>query len=475
MPREKINWEVELNDVKEFIKPINVEIPINKGYYSYIFNGNKIDNVSANNYFRELENLITRKLYKRDSYSSLDRAFSCNISLSFIPDFKNNNWYIGYSPIELSNAILETLGLKERFDYIDYNDEHIVNRTKQLIKNVLIEHAAILESNIRSLEKKEDDAFLQLTKNKYYFTYDSINAIDNIFKFANFDMESRLKNSLSCKDLLYFLAAKSMELLDETDNELYGIIPKQYYEEVSKKGNASYPHQLFMGDNIVYTCNYRTFNEKFEDIMLRYPSLFETSLGIDSICVMDRLEILKNDILISELEQNISTYKKKKNYDKSDEELSNLLKEKMDFYKELLLEKDEEGNPLVITPIKGKNDLYGYYGFVLSNNYIVLDKFYNVCKKDQKMKPAKDEAIYSMPLDLFVELEGSKRKIMEYIKKHPKSNVKRNYHTKKKKYQDEILKVTKKENVSSMNYDWFINIFTPKKLVLNNNKNVSVN
>ena len=312
MSREKINWEVELNDVKEFIKPINVEIPINKGYYSYIFNGNKIDNVSANNYFRELENVITRKLYKRDSYSSVDRAFFCNISLSFIPDFKNNNWYIGYSPIELSNAILETLGLKERFDYIDYNDEHIVNRTKQLIKNVLIEHATIIESTLRNLEKKNDDTFLQSTKNKYYFTYDSINAIDNIFKFANFDIESRLKDSLKCKDLLYYLAAKSIELLEETDNELYGIIPKQYYEEVSKKGNASYPHQLFMGDNIVYTCNYRTFNEKFEDIMLRYPSLFETSLGIDSICVMDRLEILKNDILISELEQNISTYKKKK-------------------------------------------------------------------------------------------------------------------------------------------------------------------
>ena len=93
---------------------------------------------------------------------------------------------------------------------------------------------------------------------------------------------------------------------------------------------------------------------------------------------------------------------------------------------------------------------------------------YNMSKKDDTMKPAADEAIYSMPLDLFVELKGSKRQMMKYIKENPKGNVKRNYHTKKHSYKDRILEVTKKENVSSMNSDWFLSIYSPKKLVLNN-------
>jgi len=83
------------------------------------------------------------------------------------------------------------------------------------------------------------------------------------------------------------------------------------------------------------------------------------------------------------------------------------------------------------------------------------------------MKPAADEAIYSMPLDLFVELNGSKRKMMKYIKDNPKGNVKRNYHTKKKSYKDKMLNITKNENVSSMNSDWFLSIYAPKKLKLN--------
>ena len=128
--------------------------------------------------------------------------------------------------------------------------------------------------------------------------------------------------------------------------------------------------------------------------------------------------------------------------------------------------KDDNGDNVVISPIKGKNDLYGYYGFVLNNNYIILDKFYNMSKKDERMKPAADEAIYSMPLDLFIELSGSKRKMMKYIKENPKGNVKRNYHTASGSYKKKMLDVTKKENVSSMNNDWFLSIYSPKKLTL---------
>ena len=59
--------------------------------------------------------------------------------------------------------------------------------------------------------------------------------------------------------------------------------------------------------------------------MLRYPCIFEEVLGIDEISVMDKLEILKNDIFIDELEFNYSNYKKRKDYTKTDKELSDML------------------------------------------------------------------------------------------------------------------------------------------------------
>ena len=455
MSRKPINWLVEKEDVKEFIKPINIEIPIDKGQYNYIFNNEKIKNELPEDYFKYLENEMVDRLYINDGYEKYKRLLKSKISLSYIPDFKNNNWYIGYSPIQIVNSIFETLNINVKLDFEDYSDKRKVNRLKNIIALVLI------EERLKTLNAHGKD-------DKFKFVEDSIKAIDYIFLFIDYDIETRMENSLIYKNLLYYLSVKSLDILDETDDILYSYIPRQYYTEVTTKNKAQWPSNLTMDYNRVYSYNFSNYNTRFENVMLRYPSIFEEVLGIEEIGVMERLEILKNDIFLEDLELNYSNYKKKKDYSKTDAELSDMLKNKIEFYKELLSMKDENGNNIVVSPIKGRNDLYGYYGFVLNNNYIVLDKFYNMSKKDDTMKPAADEAIYSMPLDLFVDLKGSKKRMMKYIKENPKGNVKRNYHTKKHSYKDRILEVTKKDNVSSMNSDWFLSIYSPKKLVLNN-------
>ena len=433
MTRKDINWLVEKNDVKNFIKPIEIEIPIDKGQYRYIFNNNKIRNMSADKYFKYLENEMINRLYTGNNYDKYKRVLNSKISLSYKPNFKENNWSIGYSPIQIINAIYETLNIDEKINFFDYNNKSLSIRTKNLIM------VRLIEEQLKAVKEKNQD-------DKVAFINDSINAIDRIFLFDNYDIETRLDDCVIYKNLLYYLSVKSLDILDETDDIYYAFIPKQYYKEVSTKKTAKYPNQLFMDNNRVYSFNYNEFNDRFENAMFRYPCIFEEVLGIDEISVMDKKDYTKNSV-----------------------ELSRMLKEKIQFYKDLLALKDKNNNNIVVSPIKGKNDLYGYYGFVLNNDYIVLDKFYSMSKKYDKIKPACDEAIYSMPLDLFVELSGSKKKMMKYIKDHPKGNVKRNYHTKKCTYKDRIIKVSQKENVSSMNSDWFLNIYTPKKLVLNNN------
>ena len=148
--------------------------------------------------------------------------------------------------------------------------------------------------------------------------------------FNGFDIETRLENSVIYKNLLYYLSVKSLDILDETDDIRYSMIPKQYYSEVTTKNTAQYPNQLFMDYSRVYSYNYSNYNKRFENVMLRYPCIFEEVLGIDEISVMDKLEILKNDIFIDELEFNYSNYKKRKDYTKTDKELSDIDKKKDD-------------------------------------------------------------------------------------------------------------------------------------------------
>ena len=460
MAREKINWKVEENDVKEIIEPVHIEIPIDRWQYSYIFGSNKMkDNagrdILVSDSFKNLEKDIIRKLYPMNELNSLKRVLHSKISLSFIPDFKNKNWIIGYSPIEIINGIFRTLNISDRLDYIDYSNTEEIEKAKYKAKLILI------NAKIKLLGKEDN--------NKRWFINESISNIDKIFKFNGFDVESKMHDKIIYKNLLNYLAVKSLDRLDETDNIEYAFIPRTYYQEVTSIGKAEWPNQLYMSYG-VYSYTGSTFNERYAEVLLRYPILFEETLGIKEINVMDKLEIVKADNFIDDVEDTYKGYinkiKTKKDYTKTEKELNDMLNDKVSFYRELMNKTDENGQKIVVSPIKGKIDLKGYYGFVLNNNYVVLDKFFNKSDITGKVKPSCDEAIYSMPLDLFVSLGGSKREMMDYIKNNPKGNVKRNYHTKKHSYRDNILNIAKKEDVSTMKNDWFLSIYTPKKLVL---------
>lgn len=459
MDREKINWKVEEKDIKEFIELINIEIPIDKGQYGYIFNERKIKNMLPKDYFKNLEKSIVDILFNKDVYKKYKTILESKLSLSYIPNFKDGNWMIGYSPVEIYNNIFETLNINQKIDYINYSDKEIVSRTKKNIDLTLtIEKLGILRDKSK--------------KDKLLFIEDAVNAIDKVFMFNGYDMESRMQDCVIYKNLLYYLSVKSLDILDDTDDIKYAIIPKTYYKEVTTIGKAEWPNQLFMGD-AVYSYNFNNFNDRFNKVLIRYPILLENELGIEEIGVMNQIDIVKADNFIDDVTLVYNKYvektKCKKTYTKDDFELNKMLIDKIEFYKDLLNKVDEDGNKVVVSPIKGKNNLYGYYGFILNNNYIVLDKFFNVRLTDNKIKPAKDEAIYVLPLDLFNELHGSKRLMMKYIKENPTGNVKRYYHTKKHSYKERIFNIAKKEDVSVLKSNWFLPLYTKSeesKLVL---------
>ena len=453
MAREKINWLVEENDVKEFTKPTYIEIPIDKGQYNYILTNGLINNKETKIYLKLLEELMVDRLFTNEEYNKYKKYLKYDLSLSYIPNFKENNWYIGYSPIEIYNNIFKILGINERLNYIDYSNHKSIRSTQNKISMIL------------NNKRKEKD----IIKEELLFIEDAIKAIDNIFLLSTYDIEAKIKDNIIYKNLLYYLSVKSLDILDKTDDIRYGIIPRDYYLEVTTLGTAQYPNQLFM-DDVVYSYNHYNYNQRMSEVLVRYPILLEEKIGMNEINIMNELDIIKADNFIEDVEKEywdyVNTASKKKIYTKTDRELNILLNRKINFYKSLMEETNEKGEKIVVSTIKGKNSLNGYYGFVLSNNYVVLDKFFKIRLDNLKSMPAYDEAIYIMPIDLFIELNGSKKAIREYRKKNPNGNVEVRNHTKKYSYEDRIKEASRKEDVSAIKSDWFLEFYPEKKLIL---------
>ncbi len=457
MSREKINWKVEEKDVLEFTAPINIEIPIDKGQYGYIFKGTSINNLSPKDYLKKLELEIIDKLFTRDEHSLYKRMLNSKISLSYIPDFKNNKWYIGYSPIYIINNIFDILDIDEQIDYIDYCDK---TKIKKAIRNIKL---TLFNAKLDILRDKYKE-------NKAKFIDDVIDGVDKIFLLTDYDIQKKLEGKIRYKNLLHYLSVKSLDLLDSTNDIRYSVIPKEYYDEVSSIKKAEYPNQLYMEDR-VYSYNYDTFNKRFKTLFTRYPIIFEQEIGISKINIIDKFDIIKKDRFTDEISSVYVKYKIKKNRKgkqaKNKKELDDMLENKMLFYRELIKMKDENNENIVISPIKGKNDLFGYYGFVLKNNYIVFDKFYTISETDNTIKPVSNEAIYILPIDLFMKLEGSKQKMMKYIRHNKNGYIKRIYHNNKYSYREKVMDFISKEDVSYLKHDSFLNIYSKNEVDIN--------
>ena len=102
-----------------------------------------------------------------------------------------------------------------------------------------------------------------------------------------------------------------------------------------------------------------------------------------------------------------------------------------------------------------------YYGFVLNNNYIIYEKFYEK-SKDGTNKPAKDSAIYVVTIDVAISCDFDSSKIRKYIEKNHDYKAFRLYHNDTESYQKRVEEVLDYSDISTIKY---------KELKLLNEKN----
>ena len=88
--------------------------------------------------------------------------------------------------------------------------------------------------------------------------------------------------------------------------------------------------------------------------------------------------------------------------------------------------------------INGFDNDTDYIGYVLPNNYVVFDKFYEVSKDGSKVVPCYGARVYIVTLDVLEDCKRDKTKISDYMKKNHDYKVRRFNHTEVDSYQDRV-------------------------------------
>ena len=341
---------------------------------------------------------------------------------------------IGYSPRDIIRSIYNILGINENFD-LEYSNPIKMQLVKNSVMETINHKIEELSNDLKNLRdefKKCDNnlLFMQLNKeynlldNKINFAIESLNHIDYIFNLYNYRevsnystcrvvvSGSKAKNEedyhIKWRNLSQYIAIISLREYEKTNNKLYLEYPYKFYERCSKpdeKGNQMlYVDELYLEDELLDS-NFINFNKRCEDTFKNSPIRIEFILNYKDNNKITVFETLKPSSLLLNDDDfgDFISYKagKSRVVDKNIEYLKaeKQLASKTKFY---AYNTDFSDHVLSRMYLNEKNET-GYVGFILDNDYIVLDKFFKE-SLDGECVPAKDSAIYALPISMYEEL-----------------------------------------------------------------------
>lgn len=394
------NWNISFDELKHFIDPIKLEIPIcpnilnntNNSFYNVVTSMNEVI----------LDEILDDGLLKN--------KLICKYGISYIPC--KDEYKLGYSPINLINTILNILNVDKEISFYNLDDED--------------------ELNIAINEAKE---IIQSLNSSYNLDC-ILNNMNKIFELRTIDIEEYIINNsnIQAKDLLFYVACYSLTKLQLTRNSIYSIIPKEYYDYVSNEkciNKSPYPHRVKVlnGSMWIDSFNYQYIPLTLEKELFNYKN--EYNLGVKNFYA---------DWIIFPNDHNV--------YEKTGNHITRQIREIDDKYYELFKEKINffEHSPYKYQLV-GQHGLKGYYAFVYDNDYILSDKFYNT--ESKKSILTHSEAAYALPADSYEVTKLTKTEMIEAS--HLDNRIKRIYHT--NNYLDKFNEVINYPNISRISFD----------------------
>lgn len=375
-----INNEIEYSEIEYFIEPIEATISISKHDFVNLF-GRDIMKCS------EFRNLISGK-YAKLYYNGLHalNKYSFYIeTISYTPHLDGYDFRM--NPIDIMNNLFKVLKLDYSIPYINLDDtygmmclnDYIDKYTQEIIDNTMdLDIIRVME---------------QIKNNKKVLT--SIYWID----INNYLMENGVP-----KDMLFYLSSVSLKKFIDTDNEVYTIMPYEYFYNVSHMNTSPYPHQITLDSE--YNYDKYWFNDFRREYLHNIGGDFIPDVEkykLENNAVVVGFDILRPGMVDRELSDIVARVRANPNVDY--DKYNSLFEKKINFYR----------NSPYRKYIVGKYGLNGYLGFAYPNEYLVFDKFYNSDTIDPTRRTilTHGEAIYALPSDRFSIVGKTKQDIIE--------------------------------------------------------------
>lgn len=405
--------EINLDGMKNFIEPIklNTNIPF-CDIKNIIRRESDSYNFILNVYAELLEKMPTLRKYVMDNHFSEIACITYNPHLDGY-DFR-------FNPIEILNNIFKFIRTDLSIPFIDLDKPDGIKYLKEFVISC-INQTKLFDSN------EERIKILDEIKS-------NINSICDVYRI---NLTKKIKAEVVPKDVVFYVAFKNLVMYARTKDEKYLVYPKEYYEKILDMQDTFYPHKIFF-DGTPKKYWFTDFSNIYEQVVNLDESIdIEPYLLSDGdilvawqIIPAGKL-VLNNDFVGRYMGTNHHSS------DAKDEALFNL---KLGFYR---------NSPYTNTLI-GLYGLSGYVGFSYPNEYLICDKFYGKTNSD-KLKYAKDEAIYAAPADRFDVLKKDKKQIA--VEKALDPRIKKFNHTTTGSFIDKLEGVVNGPRVSEKTFD----------------------
>ncbi len=448
---KQFEWNIDGIQANAVLEGMDIAVPIDRRNYRDIFSN--ID--------------IVKLLESNDKYIDLifdvrceevSSAITKEFALSYIP--RDGKYYFGFDYNKIFTNVLRKLDVGEFLIKEMVLPERINGTLAADIFINEIKMAINAEQEIRgSLPFETHDHELQ-TSNILDMLYRDIRVILRNLLSTEYQIkrlvdtqieeEKRLRKnhkalnkaehkSVVWKNLMYYTSCKSLDVFDETNDMKYYKYSKNYYKNVSTNSKCEMPKSLIVNGNY-YDCWHNSFNQRFLSIQkVKFPEIL-IRLGIEDKDTITYRETLKKGNGMKGIITEGSKPKKKIDYSK----INDTLARKIVFYKGL--------SGKVQGIIDGFNTDTDYIGYVLPNNYVIFDKFYELSKDGTKANPAYGNRVYIVTLDVLESCGRDKQKIAEYISKNHDYKAFRYNHTDADSYQKRINEVMTYSDISTLKF-----------------------
>jgi hypothetical protein len=194
-------------------------------------------------------------------------------------------------------------------------------------------------------------------------------------------------------------------------------------------------------DGIYYDYSHNMFNAEFKNIQgLKFPPILVQLNVEDKENIAVSRTLKKGKGLKATISDDPKPTKKA-----DSEKIKKSLERKIKFYKGL----SSKTQGIINDAFSADTD---YIGYVLPNNYVVLDKFYDISKDGTKIVPSYGARVYIVTLDVYEACDRDRSKISDYIKKNHDYKAMRFNHNDTDSYQKEVNKVLGMDDISFTNF-----------------------